>query len=153
MSPRHASEQCVERRFETLGVSMLPAIFPRDELVVRPATPEALTRGAIVAYPGSAGRVLAHRILDASGERDLLIRGDFLDGLEEVPRDAIAYVVVRVEGRLGSWSPEDLRGRLLARMALSTGGPYAVARASVRRLLHVALALRRRRAPGRSGVT
>jgi len=143
LSPRHASEPSAERRFRALGLSMLPAIFPRDELVVRLATPEALTRGAIVAYPGSGGRVLAHRILDASGEHDLLIRGDFLDGLEDVPRDAVAYVVVRVEGRFGSWSPEDLRGRLLAHMALSTGGPYAVVRTGVRQLLRVALALRR----------
>jgi hypothetical protein len=132
-----------ERRFRAVGVSMLPAIFPRDTLVVRLATPKNLVPGAIVGYPASDGRVLAHRILEA-GDRDLVIRGDFLDGLEDVPSGAVAYVVVRVEGRFGSFHVEGARGRLLTRMALSKRLRYRVARLSARSLMRGAIRLRRR---------
>lgn len=132
------------RSFRATGSSMLPSIWPGDELVVRRAQPRDLVPGALVAYPGGVGRVLVHRVLEAPAQGDLVIRGDHLTHLERVPRAGVAYVVLEVNGRFGHFRPGDPRGRLLARLALAESLPGRLSRASLRSLLSAAIVARHR---------
>ena len=114
------------RRLDTVGFSMVPALWPGDrvELVL----PDVVSTGDVVAFVGEGGQRLAHRVVGrCSRSGDYLIAGDANRGPDApVPRKAIIGVVVRVRRRFfGRWHtvPQGLwRGRL----------PWRPARRSIR---------------------
>jgi signal peptidase I len=64
-------------RLRVAGSSMLPAIWPKDVLLVRPKAESQLCEGAVVVFARD-GRLITHRVarrLDADGNR-ILTRGD-----------------------------------------------------------------------------
>ncbi|MGD1026180.1 S24/S26 family peptidase [Candidatus Binatus soli] len=66
-----------EVRLRVAGSSMLPAIWPKDVLLVRPKADSQLFEGEVVVFARD-GRLITHRVarrLDAEGHR-LLTRGD-----------------------------------------------------------------------------
>ncbi|WP_423946797.1 S24/S26 family peptidase [Candidatus Binatus sp.] len=66
-----------EVRLRVAGSSMLPAIWPKDVLLVRPKIDSQLFEGEVVVFARD-GRLITHRVacrLDAEGNR-LLTRGD-----------------------------------------------------------------------------
>lgn len=105
----------------TRGLSMLPTIYPRDRLHVRPPAPGDLRPGALVAFPGRDG-VICHRIVAAEQRENglwLQVRGDAQAASEWVHARAIAFVVVEVDGRLGRWNVHGPRGYATTRLALA----------------------------------
>jgi len=73
-----------EIRFKATGDSMLPSVWPGDLLTVRRQSFSEFRRGQIVLYERVAGenaQLVAHRIVDCSGDRSgqqLITRGDSL---------------------------------------------------------------------------
>ncbi len=66
-----------EVRLRVAGSSMLPAIWPKDVLLVRPRGDRQLSEGEVVVF-AREGRLITHRVarrLDAEGIR-ILTRGD-----------------------------------------------------------------------------
>jgi len=129
---------------------MLPAIFPRDIIHARAATRGDLVEGAIVAYlegaPGGEARLVTHRIVGAherGGAWSFDVRGDAQTRSVRVDASAIAYVVVSVDGRLGSWSVDGWRGRALCRWAMSSSRAFGRLRRACVVALRGAAAARR----------
>lgn len=135
--------------FHTRGLSMLPAIYPRDRLHVRAPAPGDLRPGALVAFPGRSG-VICHRVVATHQCEDglwLEVRGDAQTASEWMHERAIVFVVVEIDGRLGRWSVHGPRGRataalalarspILSRLRLTTAG--VVSRAAAARRRHLA---------------
>jgi len=79
-----AARKFGEIRFKATGDSMLPSVWPGDLLTVRRQSFSEFRRGQIVLYERVAGenaQLVAHRIVDCSGDRSgrqLITRGDSL---------------------------------------------------------------------------
>ena len=88
-------------KIRALGVSMMPAIWPGDVLIVEPAAVESLRVGEIVVFE-RYGRIFAHRLISRGeypeGEVALTVRGDRMNTPDpEVSGNEYLGRVVRLE--------------------------------------------------------
>lgn len=83
------------------GSSMLPFLRDGDVAHVRAATGGEVRIGDVVCYEPRPGRLVLHRVVKRSRER-VVVKGDALDGVDELPAREILGKVVAVErhGRL-----------------------------------------------------
>lgn len=95
------------------GLSMWPAVWPRDELQVDRRSPQELSSGQIVAYLGRDGRLIAHRLLGVCARSGMaLTQGDRIRvadepvsvrsilGTVEQVRRSVAGLWIRLPGLL-----------------------------------------------------
>ena len=121
-----------EIRFKATGDSMLPSVWPGDLLTVRRQSFSEFRPGQIVLYErGASGRLpvagenaqlVAHRIVDCSGDRSgqqLITRGDSLP-CDDAPvhEDQILGRVVSISRNGRPISPDFTRSRRIAAWVL-----------------------------------
>ena len=139
-APRQKSTPA-PRQLKARGMSMFPLVWPGARLEIAEIARIEPRIGDIVCFPGTDGQVVAHRLVAITGtgaQRRYEIRGDALAQSEWVPASAIAFVVRRVSGRLGSYHVDSKLGRALAHIAVHQDWRYrtlsAVCRAAARRM-------------------
>ena len=114
-----------EIRFKATGDSMLPSVWPGDLLTVRRQSFSEFKSGEIVLYEREAGenaQLVAHRIVDCSGDRSgqqLITRGDSLP-CDDAPvhEDQILGRVVSISRNGRPISPDFTRSRRIAAWVL-----------------------------------
>lgn len=101
---------------------MNPFIPAGSRLRVRRVPVDEIRDGDVVCYLGEGGRSVAHRVVGRGRSGVAIVlrtRGDAGGGEEQVPGDAVLYVVRRVEHRLFAYDTEGAIGRAIARIALA----------------------------------
>lgn len=116
--------------FETLGLSMFPAILPGARIATRPAGADGVRPGDVVCFLDESGHPTAHRLHRVERGPDGLTyvaRSDLFPGEDRIPEPALTGIVEHVEWRGISYRTDGPLGRAFARLALS---PSLIARAA-----------------------
>lgn len=104
------------------GLSMFPFILPGSRLFVEAVDGETVRVGDIVCYPSNREQMVAHRVVaihTRDGQRFFWVKGDSSPVGEEIPMNAIAYTVSRIEHGLVSYKTKGFIGSIIRRLALN----------------------------------
>lgn len=128
------------REYRAEGNSMCPFIPPGSRLLAAPVEVDNIRKGDVICYIGEQGEGTAHRvtrIIESEKGRTLFARGDAQDTEEEVPAEAVMFVVKRVTYRGLAYDMDGPVGRAFARIALADSKKAASAATFFRRAGHL----------------